>query len=128
MLIIGALISIAQIGVEPALTPTVEDEVTVIGRRLGGWRGSLKTRNGVARCVTRRSTGDRDIDRIGCDAMITCLPRFESEFKAVLAGRHDEDMRDRMNVDINRRLTACVEDRHDQLVAALAERRAESRR
>ena len=112
---------------DPIAEPAVQEEITVIGRKLRDWRGSLKTRNGTVRCVTRKSTGDREIDQIGCDAMVTCFPRFEGEFKAVLSTTRDKAARSRMNAEISQRLATCVEQRHDELVQALADQRAAQR-
>ncbi|MEK9213242.1 hypothetical protein [Sphingomonas sp. 2378] len=129
MLITAAMLAIAQAGTLPSPTPApvVQNEITVIGRKLRDWRGSIMTKDGSTRCVTKKSTGDRDIDQIGCDAMLTCLPRFEGEFKAVLSTSRDKVSRRRMNADISQRLTACVEEHHDRLVEALADRRAGGR-
>lgn len=48
-------------------------EITVIGRRLDGWRGQVAFERKKPRCRTVNSTGDRRIDRIGCDAMVHCV-------------------------------------------------------
>ncbi|MEG3166431.1 hypothetical protein U1701_17765 [Sphingomonas sp. PB2P19] len=126
MFTIIALLAIAQTGVSAASTaaPTIQDEIIVIGRKLRNWRGSLKTKGGATRCVTKKSTGDRDIDQIGCDAMVTCFLKFEGEFRAVLSASRDKISRNSMNADISQRLAACVEERHNKLKEALADRRA----
>lgn len=107
--------------------PAVQEEITVIGKKLRDWRGSLRTKDGVTRCITKKSTGDRDIDQIGCSAMVTCFPKFEGEFKAVLSTTRDKATRNRMNSEISQRLAACVGERHDRLAEALADRRAGER-
>ncbi|PAX08832.1 hypothetical protein [Sphingomonas lenta] len=125
---IALLAGVQAAGVQaPIAEPAVQEEITVIGRKLRDWRGSLKTRNGTVRCVTRKSTGDREVDQIGCDAMVTCFPRFEGEFKAVLSTTRDKAVRNRVNTEISRRLATCVEQRHDELVETLADRRAARR-
>lgn len=129
MLIIVALFASVQVGSVQTATaePAVQKGITVIGNKLRDWRGSLKTKDGVTRCVTKKSTGDRDIDQIGCSAMVTCFPKFAGEFKTVLATARDKATRNRMNVEISQRLAACVGERHDRLVEVLADRRAAER-
>ena len=51
-----------------------QDEIVVIGQKQRNWRGNLKHKKGVPFCKTTRSTGDKEIDKIGCDAMIICFP------------------------------------------------------
>lgn len=122
---ITLLASVQVAGVQaPIAQPAIQEEITVIGRKLRDWRGSLKTRNGATRCVTKKSTGDREIDQIGCDAMVTCFPRFEGEFKAVLSTARDKAARKQTNAEISQRLATCVKQQHDELVDALANRRA----
>jgi hypothetical protein len=118
---------VALLAGAPAVDPVVQDEVIVIGRKLQAWRGVLKTKNGTVRCVTKKSTGDRDIDQIGCAAMTTCFPRFVGELNATLSPANDKATRERLNADVSRRMAACVEDSHDRLVGALADRRAARR-
>ena len=126
MLTLIALLASVQAASAPTSVdgPVLQEEVTVIGKKLRDWRGSLKTQGKATRCVTKRSTGDRDIDKIGCDAMVTCFPRFADEFNAVLSTAGDKVSRSRMNAEINQRLTECVEERHDKLVETLADQRA----
>jgi hypothetical protein len=55
-----------------------QDEIVVIGQKQRNWRGNLKHKKGVPFCKTTRSTGDKEIDKIGCDAMIICFPIHSS--------------------------------------------------
>lgn len=124
-----ALLAMAQTTGSPVpdATPVAQDEITLISRKLRDWRGFLTTKDGATRCVTKKSTGDRDIDQIGCAAMVGCFPHYEGEFKAVLSAGRDKASRNRMNADISQRLAACVEERHNKLVEALADQRAAGR-
>lgn len=111
----------------PGAPPSTQDEIRVIGRKLRDWRGTLKLGDHATPCVTKRSTGDAQIDQIGCDAMTACVPAFEAELKDSYTGKTDKAARERRAADITRRMTACFESQHDVRVAELADRRAARR-
>lgn len=125
MLALALALALAPDAAAP--TSAIADEITVIGKRLQDWRGVIRTKEGAARCSTRRSTGDAAIDAIGCDAMLTCWPQFEAEFKAVVVDKTDRATRDRRNAEVGQRMAGCVGARNDALIADLAERRRSSR-
>lgn len=108
--------------------PAAEEEPTadivVIARKLRDWRASVNFREGKGSCKIRRSTGDKDIDQIGCDAMLHCWPKFVPRYEATRDKGLSAAARTQMIESINRDMTACVEERHTSLSAALAERRA----
>lgn len=57
--------------VSPVLQSAVpEQEVIVTARRLETWRGQISGPS--MKCRTLRSTGDKALDRVGCDAMKVC--------------------------------------------------------
>lgn len=58
---------------QTSASDAIVHEITVIGRRLDGWRGQVAFERKKPRCRTVNSTGDRRIDRIGCDAMVHCV-------------------------------------------------------
>ncbi|WP_294329714.1 hypothetical protein [uncultured Sphingomonas sp.] len=99
----------------------------MIGRKLRDWRGAIRLGDHAAGCVTKRSTGDRDIDQIGRDAMTTCVPMFEAALKDAYARTTDKAVRERSAADITQRMTACFEAQHDMRITALADRRAAQR-
>lgn len=129
MLILLALLAHLQDVAPPsaAASLSTQDEIRVIGRKLRDWRGAIKLGEHAAACVTKRSTGDRDIDQIGCDAMTACVPPFEAELKDAYTRTTDKTVRGQRSADITRRMTACFEAQHDARIAALADRRAAQR-
>lgn len=82
--------SFAIANVAPVFLPTspvepsaaeVEQEIVVIGQRLDdGWRGRVRGSSKNAKCTTLTSTGDRRIDKIGCDAMSYCVKSVRADF------------------------------------------------
>jgi hypothetical protein len=120
MTVIVLLLAMAPDGA--AAPPAIENEITVIGKRLRDWRAVIRVKNGVPKCSIKRSTGDAAIDAIGCDAMLSCLPRFAPEFRAIPSDL-DRATRDRRSAEISQRMAACVEARNDVLIAALVAQR-----
>ncbi|KPF63879.1 hypothetical protein [Porphyrobacter sp. AAP60] len=87
VLVAALAISVAQ----PAVTPPADNEIVVMGNKLRDWRGSWKMRKGVMTCKTKRSTGDKAIDAIGCDAMVQCFTPIAPRFTALEASKLPKD-------------------------------------
>jgi hypothetical protein len=79
-LLIAAL---ALAAAQPAAEPPVVDEIVVMGNKLRDWRGTWRVRDGVVKCKTKRSTGDREIDAIGCGAMVNCMTPLVPQWQAI---------------------------------------------
>lgn len=67
----------------PAAEPPIDNEIVVLGNKLRDWRGSWRVRDRVMKCKTKRSTGDRAIDAVGCNAMVTCMTPLAPQWKAI---------------------------------------------
>ncbi|MCX9147557.1 hypothetical protein [Erythrobacter sp. WG] len=76
------LAALALAAAQPVAEAPADNEITVVANRLRNWRGTWRMNKGAATCKTKRSTGDKAIDGIGCDAMIQCMvplaPRFST--------------------------------------------------
>jgi hypothetical protein len=75
--------SLALAATQPVAELPVENEIEVVGKRLRNWSGSWKLRKGALVCKTRRSTGDKAIDAIGCDAIRACLTPHIAKWQAI---------------------------------------------
>ena len=113
-MILAALLMLQAAAPAPAT-----DAVTVIGQRLHDWRGTYK--NGA--CTVRKSSGDAEIDRIGCTAMERCFPQFESRFQGTQDREVRREVKKVMIAALNADLTKCVESERKAGIAALAARR-----
>lgn len=126
MLIVLSLLSASQASLTTR-PPDVEREIMVIGQRLRTWTARYAVRGSQMSCRTRRSTGDREIDAIGCVAFETCVgqlrPRIDESDRTDL----ERSARRRMKEAIRRDLRTCVNVRRDELIAELAERRFRAR-
>jgi len=74
------LVALALAAAPPVAEAPADNEITVVANRLRDWRGTWRMNKGAVTCKTKRSTGDKAIDAIGCDAMVACIgplaPRF----------------------------------------------------
>jgi hypothetical protein len=69
--------------VQPAAEPPGDNEITVVANKLRAWRGNSKLRDGVVTCKTNRSTRDKAIDAVGCDALIQCMTPLIPQWQAI---------------------------------------------
>ena len=74
MMAAALLLMTAQVA-PPAAVPSVEQEIVVIAQRLRNVRFKMKRdrRTRVGSCRISRSSGDPAIDRLVCDAAVTCM-------------------------------------------------------
>ena len=95
----------------------------MIGRKLKNWRASMRSGPGGTTCRTKASTGDPEIDAIGCAAMTACWPAALVRYEASIAKGVARADRRRLQDEANKTLTACAQARHRRDVEALALRR-----
>ncbi len=98
-------------------------EIVVIAKRLDKWQGKFSLRGEKFKCKTSRSTGDKGIDAIGCNAIRQCLvplqPRLtESDNKAL-----GDDKRRNLKKAIFDDLGACVKETRNTMVAEFVSQR-----
>jgi hypothetical protein len=101
----------------------VADEIVVIGQRLKTWKGRVAQTRGALGCVTTRSAGDPEVDRIACDAMVACVTPLRHRLEAAGDKRRPKAERQAIRSAVEREVGPCLLERGDTLVADLAERR-----
>ena len=123
-------LSLAFAAAEPVAEPAVEHEIEVIGNRLRSWRGEWKMHDGGVRCKTKRSTGDREIDALGCAAMVTCMtplvPQWQEIERAKLTRKESSSRLNALlaSADVSGCLLTVRENGIAALVAARRSKRA----
>lgn len=122
-MMLGALF-LAIHGVQP---PPAAADVVVMGEKLKNWRASVRERKGRMVCTTKTSTGDRELDAVGCNAMATCLTQLKPRLNATLDKRLAAADRKSLRDAVDRDLFTCVTTNRDTAAAALAERRYQER-
>ncbi|TPG14462.1 hypothetical protein [Sphingomonas oligophenolica] len=110
-----------------APAPKESGEIVVVGERLKNWRGRFAVRGGKSTCKTIVSTGDAEIDAIGCQAMATCLPPMQARIIASDAKGIQRDARKDLKAALGLELAQCCQNRRDALVVELVDRRFEAR-
>jgi hypothetical protein len=103
---------------------TAEQQIVVIGEKLKRWTGSAQQKDGQWVCRTKRSTGDVEIDRIGCDAMNSCLNLMEPERLEIWKDKDKKRRKLLYAAFYKDKLTPCVAERRSDGIAALAAQRA----
>lgn len=111
----------------PVLSPQ-EQEVVVIGNRLKAFRGHWRSNGSRSACEVQRSSGDREVDAIGCAVITDCSRAVEPRIVAIARDRAlNAAGRRAAMTPINAELGRCMQTRHDAAVTALADRRAAAR-
>ncbi len=106
-----------------AASATAADEVVVIGRRLDSWEAKFRSGRKGKQCRVTRSTGDAEIDRIGCVAMEACMPIFQSRTAATNDRGIRPEVKKMMQTSLYAELTTCVKRERTAGIAALVARR-----
>jgi hypothetical protein len=121
--------TLALAAAQPVAEPAVENEITVVANRLRDWEGRWKLRKSAITCKTTRSTGDKAIDTIGCDALVQCLtplaPQFSALEKAELS--QEETTARARALHEEAKVWECVADRRSGSIAALVAARRSKR-
>lgn len=118
-MIFAAALALGQVPVPDRVT-----EVTVIGQRLRAWRGTVRSQGGKVACRTEKSSGDKEVDAIGCTALTTCSTPMEARLIALAKDKAlAPAARKAAQARINDELARCMTTKHDALIQALADRR-----
>lgn len=118
---------IAQAGVPAAVAqkvdPKVAAQVPQIASKLAQWRGTWAAVQGKLACKTVKSSGDEEIDAIGCYATLTCVRPAYPALRAIADGKGSEaDKKAKMRAKLDT-LDTCLKERRGQGIAALATKR-----
>lgn len=121
------LLALALQAASPPPPVDTAEEIVVIGEKLKTWRAGIRFGKAGATCKIKTSTGDAEIDRIGCTAIEQCWPQFLSGFEATRAKGVAAEDRKAKTAELNQALGACVTAKRDALIADLADRRVAAR-
>ena len=111
----------------PPPNPEVQRDIVVIGAKLKNFTTRVYSKDGKMFCQTKRSTGDKEIDAIGCTAAATCMTELRPRIIASVDRKLPRAERKRLNDLAGRDFYACTMARRDALIADLAERRWQAR-
>ena len=114
----------ALAAVTQAPSPSSDQEILVIGRRLQTWSGKYSIKGSKISCRTKRSTGDRAIDAIGCSAFETCAGELAPRIAASDVPDLAREPRIMMKAAIKRDLSACVATKRTELIGNLSKQRS----
>jgi hypothetical protein len=115
---VGIFLALAFIGQAEPVIETVDDkEIVVVGQKLDRWQGEFSLRGEKLKCKTKRSSGDKQIDLLGCEAIKLCIMPLqsrltESDNKALGVARQKE-----LKKEIFDDFTVCGKETRARLVA-----------
>ena len=121
------LASVAAHPAEPAVpSDAASHQIAVIGERLATWRGKVKSRDGELQCDIKTSTGDEAIDKIGCDALVSCTMDIKPQLDATAALDLPRKKRNQRMTALMEGQGPCILQRREAAIDALAQKRADS--
>lgn len=119
-MIISALLFVAQATPVAGEAAPEEAEIVVIASKLKGWRGKFSVNGDKVTCKTVTSTGDKEIDAVGCAALTQCLvplkPRLQESDDKALGKDRQRELKEAISQD----LRDCVRDTRGDLIAELS--------
>jgi hypothetical protein len=101
----------------------LQNDIVVIGEKLKRWAANVREVDGKWKCTTKRSTGDAEIDKIGCDSMIHCYPPMKDRLVRLQNRSIAKSVRKAEAKLVSDDMTKCVFEKRADLIAELAERR-----
>ena len=122
-----SLIATLVLAAAPAAAPPgpdVGNEIVVIARKLKTWRGVLRQVDGELVCRTTKTSRDRAIDAIGCEAMVACYTPLQPELDRIAASDLRRAEKTRRMTEMAQSAFPCLDQRHEAAVARLAAQRA----
>jgi hypothetical protein len=105
------------------IDPKVAAQVPVIAGKLEQWLGAWGAAGGKIACKTVRSSGDEEIDALGCASMIACVKPAYPALKAIADGKETVDEKKRLMTAKLATLEPCMRQHRGQGIAELAIRR-----
>jgi hypothetical protein len=105
------------------IDPKVAAQVPVIAGKLEQWRGAWGAVGGKLACKTIRSSGDEEIDALGCASMIACVKPEYAALKGIADGKATVDEKKRLISAKLATLQPCMKAHRGQGIAELALKR-----
>ena len=121
-------LALTLLGAPASAVPAVQDEalgkeIVVIGNKLGTWRGPWRTKKGVVGCKTRKSSGDREVDAIGCESLIACVTPQVPTIQAIADSDFPKAEKNRRMTEAAQAVGPCLASAREAGIRALAQRR-----
>ncbi|GGE04342.1 hypothetical protein GCM10011515_24940 [Tsuneonella deserti] len=105
------------------IDPKVAAQVPIIAGKLEQWRGAWGAADGKIACKTIRSSGDQEIDALGCASMIACVKPAYPALKTIADSKATVDEKKRQISAKLATLQPCMKQHRGQGIAELAIRR-----
>lgn len=118
LLLLAPALAAAQ--AQREVDPKVVEQVRMISAKLEDWRGAWGVADGQLGCKTAKTTGDVDIDMIGCAALVACVKPVLPDLKAIADGKGDEADKKRRMAETLEGQGLCLREHRGNGIAALA--------
>ncbi len=103
--------------------PTGGDEIVVMGHKIDQWTGRFEIHGTRRKCSTKTSSGDPQIDQVGCQAFLSCADRYQPETDESDEKGIDRQTRQARKETLIAHMRACIADQRTILLTQLHEHR-----
>ena len=108
-----------------ASDPKVANQEMLIRKSLATWQGGAAKNDGKVGCVTKQTTGDKQIDAIRCGAVVTCFTPVAPKLDALEANDAlTDEERQRQMAAVSETTAPCLKAYTDKAIGILAKTRA----
>ena len=105
--------------------PKVANQEMLIRKSLATWQGGAAKHDGKVGCVTKQTTGDKQIDAIRCGAIVTCFTPVAPKLDALEANDAlTDEERQRQMAAVSETTAPCLKAYTDKAIGILAKTRA----
>lgn len=122
-LLLVAAQAIATAPTPREIDPKVAEQVPIIAGKLQQWQGTWGAVDGKLGCKTIRSSGDAEIDALGCASTIACVKSEYPALKAIADGAGTPADKQRKIGEKLAALQPCMKQHRGQGIAELALKR-----
>ena len=116
-LLAAALVLATPVAQSPELT---ESPIVVIARKLDTWRGNWRIDKGKFTCRTTRSSDDREIDALGCQAIERCIGPQVPALRTLSASKLAKNEKRRQMTALIQSSAPCMSTTRNAAIAELA--------
>lgn len=116
---IAPLLALLLMSTGEVAPPSADQDILVLANKLQRWTGKFQIRGTRRKCLTVTSSGDTEVDHVGCEAFLACADQYQAETDASDERRIDKETRRARKATLIGHMKDCISDQRVVLLAQL---------